>query len=261
MRDQHRLREQGATAAEKILLDSSRNDGPPEGAARQLLASLHLSGGQGAGNGLPHAGTEAAPGATGAASGAAWIKVGGLALAALVGLGVAGVVVRSRAGKHPLARPMLSSELAQPPTPRAAAALREPDQLAAPLAPSDAPETGPPQRSEARQIRKPVPTEASLAAELRFLDVARVAVDAHEMARAQQALDGYRRRFPHGRLKPEATVLRLAVWIQQGNIKAARSLGARLLADDAYRAYQTRIRSLLHDGGSDQTADPAGREP
>lgn len=96
-------------------------------------------------------------------------------------------------------------------------------------------------------MRRTIPAEASLAAELRVLDLARAEMDARNLAAAQRALDGYRRRFPQGRLEPEATVLRLALLVQQGHASAAHSLGEQLLADDTYRAYQNRIRSLLHD--------------
>jgi hypothetical protein len=92
-----------------------------------------------------------------------------------------------------------------------------------------------------------LPTDDSLSAEIRILDVARAAVDARDPAAAQRALASYAERFPQGHLQPEATVLRLAVLVQQGSRAAARSLAAELLASKQYEAYQYRIRSLLRE--------------
>jgi hypothetical protein len=91
--------------------------------------------------------------------------------------------------------------------------------------------------------------DGSLSAEIRLLDIARAAVDAHNPAAAQRALDSYAQRFPQGNLTPEATVLRLAVLVRQGNPAAARSLAARLLASESYKTYGYRIRSLLREIG------------
>lgn len=251
MMDPHRLREQGATSAERILLDSARKDGPPQGAAQQLLASLHVLGGQGPDNDLPHTGTHAGAGEIRAAA-TSWLKIGALALAGIAGLGVTSVIVRSRAEKPAVARPVTSPE---PPQSTAPAAAEAPPNTAAP---STAPVEGTPASSPTEEIRRTpraIAHEASLGAELRLLALARTAMDAHDLRSAQRALDGYQRRFPHGRLEPEATVLRLSVLVQQGKATAARSLGTLLLANDAYRTYQTRIRSLLHQVGDEQAAE------
>ena len=109
-------------------------------------------------------------------------------------------------------------------------------------APLHGPETAPRQR-QANAM------DESLSTEIRILDIARAAVDAHNPAAAHRALDSYTQRFPHGRLKPEATVLRLAVLVRQGNRATARSLAAQLLASESYKAYEYRIRSLLREAG------------
>ena len=88
-----------------------------------------------------------------------------------------------------------------------------------------------------------------------MLDLARTAMDAHDLAAAQHALDSYRRRFPQGRLEPEATVLRLAVLVQQGKRTAAQSLAVQLLASESYKAYESRIRSLLRDVDADRAGN------
>jgi hypothetical protein len=247
MMDPHRLREQGATSAERILLDSARKDGPLDGAAQQLLASLHLLGGPGPGNALPQTGTEAGAGALKAAA-TSWLKLGALALAGIAGLGVTSVIVRSRAEKPPVTRPMASPEPSQSTAPEEAEAPR------GIAAPSTAPVEATPASSneEARRSPRAVAPEAPLSAELRLLALARTAMDGHDLRGAQRALDGYQRRFPHGRLEPEATVLRLSVLVQRGKATEARSLGTKLLTDDAYQAYQTTIRSLLRDDGASE---------
>jgi hypothetical protein len=77
------------------------------------------------------------------------------------------------------------------------------------------------------------------------LDRAREALEAHRPAEVLRLLDEYRRRFPQGRLRPEAMVLRLAALVQAGRHAAADSLASQLLADEAYQTYAPRIRSLL----------------
>jgi hypothetical protein len=233
------------------LLDSARKDAPPEGAAQQLLASLHLLGGPGPGDALPNTGTEAGAGALKAAA-TSWLKIGALALAGISGLGVASIVVRSRADKPAAVRPVTSPEPTPSPAPEAA---DPPPGVASPTAP--AVEAAPTSASggETRRTPRAAAVEASLGAELRVLALARTAMDRHDLPAAQRALDGYQRRFPHGRLQPEATVLRLSLLVQQGKSKAARALGTELLADDAYRAYQTRIRSLLDHVGDDRATE------
>jgi hypothetical protein len=48
-------------------------------------------------------------------------------------------------------------------------------------------------------------------------------------------------------LRPEAEILRLAALVQSGRQAAAKSLAARLLADESYKAYESRIRSLQRE--------------
>jgi hypothetical protein len=248
MMDPHRLREQGATSAEKLLLASARNDRPPDGAARQMLTSLHMLASPGSGNALPHAGAK-----VGAIKAASWLKVGALTFAGIVGLGVVGIVVRARDVRRPAPPPTVSPSLPESP---ASQAPESPQATDGEMPATAATETrSAPQSRESGRMRRTIPAEASLAAELRLLDLARAEMDAHNLAAAQRALDGYRRRFSQGRLEPEATVLRLALLVQQGNGSAARSLAAQLRADDTYRTYQNRIRSLLHDVSPAQVSE------
>jgi len=221
MIDPHRLLEQGATDAERALLHSACADRPPKGAAQRALVALAaLTAG---GPGVPGGSQElSVPGAPAPATVHA-VKLGALAkagLAALVGVGVlgAGALVHRIAGQRaiPGDTPGAHARMVQPVPAAATAGL---------------------------------PADESLSAEIRILDVARVAVDARNPAAAQRALDSHAERFPQGHLGPEASVLRLAMLVQQGNREAAKSLAAELLASKHFEAYQYRIRSLLREAG------------
>ena len=89
------------------------------------------------------------------------------------------------------------------------------------------------------------PLDRSLGYETKALDRAREALEAHRPSEVLRLLDEYHRRFPQGRLRPEAMVLRLAALVQAGRHGAADSLASQLLADEAYQTYAPRIRSLL----------------
>jgi hypothetical protein len=261
MMETRRLLENGATNAERALLDSARDDGPGEGASRRVL--IALQGSTEAGAGALHAVREA-PGQAGASAGGSWaapaVKAGVLAkvgLVSLVGLGLlgGGALVRRLAGQPSVAPDTAAARAPAIPSERAAESASLPGVGASPVSATGAvvvPPTGP---GDALHGRGASPPDQSLSAEIRLLDVARTAVDARNPAAAGRALDGYGRRFPQGRLRLEATVLRLAVLVQQGEGVAARSLAARLLANPSYRAYEQRIRSLLREAGGQQADD------
>jgi TolA-binding protein len=241
MMEPRRLLEQGATDAERALLHSARADGPPKGAAQRMLVALE--------------GLTAGSGSASAAAAAHAIKLGAFAkigLVAVLGLGAlgAGVVVhrmagqRSVSGEMPPARAPVMQE--RPVAGKAEIAGAQESQP--PEATSEA-STPVPGSGSAPRHRQANVTDESLSAEIRILDAARAAVDAHNPAAAQRALDSHAQRFPQGHLKPEAMVLRLAVLVQQGNRAAARSLAAQLLAGESYKAYEYRIRSLLRETG------------
>lgn len=239
MMEPRRLLEQGATDAERMLLNSARADGPPPGAAQRMLVALDS--------------LTAGSGGAGAPVAAQAIKLGALAkvgVVVLIGLGAAGIgaIVHQMVGQR--------SALVTPSGARAPA-IQEKSAAGAAEIPGHSPtreaasEASAPLRGSgiAPCQRESNALDESLSAEIRILDVARTAVDAHNPAAAQHALASYAQRFPQGHLKPEATVLRLAVLVRQGNRAAARSLAAQLLASESYKAYGYRIRSLLREIG------------
>ena len=241
MMEPRRLLEQGATDAERALLNSARADGPTAGAAQRTLVALES--------------LTAGSGSVGASVAAHAIKLGALAkvgLVAVVGLGALGVgALVHRGAGQPSGLGETSGTRVPVRQERPVAGTAEIPQARQNPIPEVASEASTPGHglgSPPRQ-REASATDASLSAEIRILDVARAAVDAHNPAAAQRALDSYAQRFPQGSLKPEATVLRLAVLVRQGNRAAARSLAAQLLAGESYKAYGTRIRSLLREIG------------
>lgn len=255
MMDPRRLLSEGATDAERALLDSAGSDGPPEGAAERTLLALQGLGAQAS----PDPGQVAQAGARAGSTAGASVKlagIGGVAkvvLVGLVGLGLlgAGVLVIRGIGR----------QVAQ--VPERPAAVVPPATLAGP--PARPPAVEPLAGVEARQPEaaseptsasklggshgRGAGAEASLAAEIRVLDGARLALDAHDPASAGRSLGAYAQRFPHGHLEPEAAVLRLAVLVQQGKRAEAKAFAAHLLSGSAYQAYESRIRSLLREAG------------
>lgn len=248
MIEPRRLLEHGATDAERALLNSARADGPTEGAAQRMLVALEaLTAGRAdpSSQGSGHYLGAGPPASTHSVKLGALAKVG---LVTLVGLGVvsAGAIVYLRQRSVPReasgARAPVTSEglvagTAEIPRERTTSGVAF-EGSASPHGSEVAP-----------RHRPPSAMDESLSAEIRVLDAARAAADAHNPLAAQRALDSYAHRFPQGHLKPEATVLHLAVLVQQGHRTAARSLAAQLLAGESYKAYEYRIRSLLRQLG------------
>jgi hypothetical protein len=254
MKEQHRLLDQGATDAERALLHSASADGPPDGVVERMMTALDgLTAGsgdlgsQGSGNGLG----DPSPGAPMAAHSLNLGPLAKVGLAALVGAGVLGSgVLLHRLVRHrsvhvetsAVSAPAMKAEPALGSTERPGAAV-EPSPAATPAT------SAPSEMGTAPRHRQANPSDESLSAELRILDLARSAVDARNSAAAQRALDSYAQRFPQGHLRLEATVLRLAVLVHQGDRAAAKSLAAQLLASESHKTYEPRIRSLLREIG------------
>ena len=240
MMEPRRLLQQGATDAERLILRSAQADVPPLGSSeRMLMAIENLTAG---------AGGPGAPAAAHAIKAGALAKVG---LVAVVGLGAlgAGALVSRLAGQG-----SVLGEKPRAPAVRleavAGAAHKDPVSTSPSFAATFEETNSVPLDSVRTQQNRPTgEMDESLGAEIRILDAARTAVDEHHPAAAQRALDSYARRFPQGRLQPEAAVLHLAVLVRRGDRAAARSLAVKLLADAAYNAYDSRIRSLLREIG------------
>jgi len=245
------LLEEDATEVEMALLRAARADGPRKEAAARALATI-----QGL---LPTAGLPAAPGhsaESGLPQGATATPFGHAALVrwakiifVAAGLGGAAAVTYHFTRSSAVAPPALPS-------------VPEPVPVTAPAEAPPSPEIREDfaaRREEERvRARRTMPSartrdegpsslDSSLGRETRLLDRAREGLDAHRASEVLRILDDYQRRFPHGRLRPEAMVLRLAALVQAGKNDAADSLASQLLADEAYKTYASRIRSLLRE--------------
>jgi hypothetical protein len=253
MKEPRRLLNQGATDAERALLHSASADGPPDGTVQRMMIALDgLTAGSGD-LGLQEPGHGSGDPSLGAPMAAQPLKLGVLAkvgLAALVGAGAlgGGVFVHRLTGPRTvyLGNAAAAASAVKPET--VLGSTESPGPREPPLAAPPAAATPSELRAVPRQ-RQMTTSDESLRAELRILDVARAAVDARNPAPARRALDIYAQRFPQGRLRPEATVLRLAVLVGEGDRAGAKSFAAQLLASESYRTYEPRIRSLLREIG------------
>jgi hypothetical protein len=230
--------EDGATEIEKMLLRAGRDDGPQKGADLRLLAMLQ----------------QPSPPVVKPTTLTRWTKIGLLAVVA----GGAAVLT------HQLSRPYAAPPMSAAPAPESAEArasrnvparaeVRGNPEIAREEQAAPLPREGDAQgRRTAREASRPakpagVANDHSLGEETRSLDRAREALDTHRSAAALRLLDEHRHRFPQGRLRPEAMILRLDALVQAGRFQAADSLANQLLADKAYGPYVPRIQSLLRD--------------
>ncbi|HEX7505168.1 MAG TPA: hypothetical protein VF550_00250 [Polyangia bacterium] len=235
--------EGGATEIEKALLRAGRAEVPRKGADLRILAMI-----QGA-----------SPPTVKPVTFTRWVKVGLVAIVA----GGAALVAPQLSRPHAVPASDLSARalgvqtvplLAAPAeggTPGKAALAPEVSerlqvQAAREKEPPSVPDEG--SRVESRRA-KPAGSarDHSLGEETKALDHAREALDEHRPSEVLRLLDEYRRRFPQGRLRPEAMILRLAALSQAGRHEAADSLARQLLSDEAYASYAPRIQSLLRE--------------
>ena len=84
-----------------------------------------------------------------------------------------------------------------------------------------------------------------LAAELAALDAARTSLSRSDPSAALLALDGYGRNFPHGRLRLEAEVLRIAALAKSGQSDAARKRAEAFLRRHPDSVLASRVRGYV----------------
>jgi hypothetical protein len=96
-------------------------------------------------------------------------------------------------------------------------------------------------------VKPSIPPQApsSLEQQLRLLDEARMALDAHAAPRALQALDEHAERFPSGSMRIEADALRIETWLALGRKEEARALGRSFLAAHPRSPTALRVQRLL----------------
>jgi hypothetical protein len=87
--------------------------------------------------------------------------------------------------------------------------------------------------------------EPSLERELVALATVKASLSANATSDAARTLDLYDAEFPHGSLRPEATVLRIRTLLLQGNRPAAQKLADDYLEQYPNSVHSRRIRALL----------------
>lgn len=283
------LRKQGATLIQRAMLDAAHADVPNKDLAPRLLASLSALVPVGMGvelrivgdDSVPTLGQVATAGYPGRSPLVTWAKLGKTVwklvrktgkvgktgktgmVGGIIGLGLSGGAMLAHSLHQRYAEAVISSPVAQS-APVESGRSVSLSQIEAEWPPAEGPvprDESPPARGRSgvvpRGARAPahdratVPDPTStLAAEIRTIDSARVALDGHDGAAALRVLQDYHRTYPHGLLQPEATVLRLAALVEQRDAGSARGLATNLLADPSYKTYEARIRSLLRRLGT-----------
>jgi hypothetical protein len=137
-----------------------------------------------------------------------------------------------------------------PPAPPAAAApaslTARPERRAADVPPAPLVQSPPPEPG-ARQ-------DTTLEGELRLLDEARLALEAHAGTRALAALDAYAQRFPAGGMRIESTALRIEALFALGQREQAETLARAFLATHSSSPAAMRVRLLL--GRNERASKP-----
>lgn len=103
----------------------------------------------------------------------------------------------------------------------------------------------PPSLATATREAKPATDSSDLRLELVALDGVRNAIESARPQLALQRLDEYAARFPAGKLREEATVLRIEALHAAGDPKSAERLANRLLRESPDTPYAARVRAAL----------------
>ncbi|MES1209643.1 MAG: hypothetical protein ABUS79_27215, partial [Pseudomonadota bacterium] len=216
MRDDTRLRDEGATALERALLDAGTAYRGSPSARAKTLGALGLAG----------SATAMAAGAKPALAAAGKLSLGKLSLTKLfAGVALCGAVAavpvgyrawhtQAVGGHAPRA---IVAAVDAPPEPTATGSGAEADVPAVAPAPL------------ARHHRAPDEVAIPLSRELASLDAARAALARGDATRAIALLDKYARVYPRGRLDMEAEVLRIDALAESGRTDAAHARAREFL--------------------------------
>jgi TolA-binding protein len=98
--------------------------------------------------------------------------------------------------------------------------------------------------SVAQSASVAAPTDASLAAEIRLLDLARGALAAGDSERAGRLLDAYSSNRPSAVLAQEAALLRVRLLLARGQRPAAAELARHIIAHYPESAHVDSLRRL-----------------
>lgn len=235
MSDLRRWSEDGATASELSLLESSRREHAPARARERAAKALGLA--------------ALASSVTGAATATAMTTRGSAFLLKLLSIPVvgAGLVVGGVAvlrSPRAAAPPVVSSAVSAP---AATAAIPNAPPLESPPA---APEVAASSSVRAAVPRAPRAEASSgrLSREVQALGKAQEALAAHDPGAALRLLDRYGAEFPGGALGSEATVLRVRALLASGNRPAAQRLADTYSVAHPDTPYARRIQDTVRSG-------------
>lgn len=239
MREDQRLRDEGATALERALLDAGSAYRGSRSARAKTLGALGLAG---------SASAMAAAGGTAKASlaGAAKLSLSKLLAGAAICGAVAAVPVGYSVWHHQRSVPHRARAIA------AAEPIAEPapavtgGPAATPGDSTAAPEIAAPAVTHHRRAAEdeaPVP----LSRELASLDAARASLARGDAAGAIVRLDRYARAYPRGRLDLEAEVLRIDALAESGRTEASRARARDFLRHHPNSVLAAHVRSRLAD--------------
>jgi len=235
-----RLRDEGASALERALLDAGRSYRSSGTARTKTMAALGV-----AGSATLLAGTAQAVPLGTLAKVAAKLTWGKL-LAAISIVGAAAAVPvgyfawqRHHPATHGVSAPaVIAAKPIEPEPTQVAPALigRAPEEQSTESAPAGA--------AGAAHLARPAVT---LAHELSSLDAARGSLARGDAAGALARLDAYGRAYPHGRLGLEAEVLRIDALDESGRSDAARARAQAFLQRHPHSVLAARVRTRLGD--------------
>ncbi|MFL5306967.1 MAG: hypothetical protein ACJ8F1_17255 [Polyangia bacterium] len=238
MRDDTRLRDVGATALERALLDAGTAYRGSPSARAKTLGALGLAG----------SATIMAAGAKPALAAAGKLSLGKLSLTKLFsGVALCGAVAavpvgyhawQSRAADGHVSRFIAAAPDAPEPTVATATGA-----AVDPTAPAIAPATPVARHHRAAADEAPVP----LSRELASVDAARAALARGDTTRAIALLDRYARVYPRGRLDMEAEVLRIDALAESGRTDAAHARAREFLRRHPNSVLASHVRTRLAD--------------
>lgn len=232
-----RLRDEGASALERALLDAGKSYRSSGTARAKTMAALGVAGSAT----LLAGAAQAVPLATLAKM--TWTTTWGKLLAAISIVGAAAAVPvgyfawqRHHPAKHAGSAPAVIAA-----KPIEAQPTQLPPALIAQGIEAQATENGP---AGAAHLARPAVT---LAHELSSLDAARGLLARGDATGALARLDAYGRAYPHGRLGLEAEVLRIDALDESGHRDAARARAEAFLQHHPHSVLAARVRTRLGD--------------
>jgi hypothetical protein len=248
MSDPQRIELARASSLEGELLRSMDDDVPSEEARRRAHLALGLGGATAS---LGAVGVIAV--AKGKLAWTTWV-VGGLGIASAVGATYA--VLRTNAPEIE-ATPAVTADAQAAPfsvEPHAAEGPAEGSEISQPP-PSNSSDRSV-ERERARNASAPgrreppwreLSPKGRLAEEVLSLDEVRDAIRGRDPGRAINLLATYRRKFPHGGLVPEATLLQIEALIAIGQTDSARRVARAFVASDPAGPQAEKVRAMLSD--------------